>query len=83
MATDYNRVVRELAPLTPEELTRAERRLLNPAPFSRIAAARGIRDRPDTLLDRLRLTPEQRATRMLELCQLAESIRGRALWKNS
>ena len=40
MATDYNRVVRELAPLTPEELTRAERRLLNPAPFSRIAAAR-------------------------------------------
>jgi hypothetical protein len=75
--------VKELAELTPEELARAERRLLNPPPFSRTAAAREFGIDLTLLLEQLRLTPEERAARMLELCQLAEDMRGRALRKNS
>jgi hypothetical protein len=75
----YNRSVRELRPLSPEQLRRAERRLLNPAPGSRAAAARDFGLDLTLLSEQLRLTPEERARQMLELCQQAEKLRGCAL----
>jgi uncharacterized protein YjiS (DUF1127 family) len=75
----YNRSVRELRALSPEQLRRAERRLLNPEPGSRAAAARDLGLDLALLAEQLRLTPEERAWQMLELCQQAEQLRGRAL----
>ena len=75
----YNRSVRELRALSPEQLRRAERRLLNPEPGSRAAAARDLGLDLALLAEQLRITPEERAWQMLELCQQAEQLRGRAL----
>jgi hypothetical protein len=71
--------VREIRALTPDELSRAERRLLNPAPGTRTAAAKDFGIDLTLLLDQLRLTPAERARQMLELCQEVELVRGRAL----
>jgi hypothetical protein len=62
--------------LTPEELARAEARLLNPAPGSRIEAAKKFGIDMTLLISQLRLSPAQRARQMHEVCQLAESVRG-------
>jgi hypothetical protein len=70
--------VRELRALTPEELARAEARLLNPAPGSRIEAAQKFGIDLTLLIGHLRLTPAERARQMHEVCQLAESVRGAA-----
>ena len=70
--------VDELRALTPEQLARAEKRLLNPAPGSRIAAARDYGVDLTLLLAQLRLSPAERARQMLAVCQQAEELRGRA-----
>jgi hypothetical protein len=64
--------------LTPEELARAEERLRNPAPGSRIDAAQKFGIDLTLLIGQLRLTPAERADRMLEVCRIAESVRGAA-----
>ncbi len=64
--------------LTREQLARAEKRLLNPAPGSPIDAARSYGIDLTLLIEQLRLTPAERASRMLELCRLAEELRGLA-----
>ena len=69
--------MRELRALTSEELARAEARLLNPAPGSRIeGAAQKFGIDLTLLISHLRLTPAERARQMHEVCQLAESVRG-------
>ena len=67
-----------LGALTPEQLIRAENRLLDPAPGSRIAAARDFGVDMSLLLAQLRLSPSERAEQMLEVCRSAEELRGRA-----
>ena len=64
--------------LTPEELARAEDRLRNPAPGSRIEAAKKFGIDLTLLIGQLRLTPAERVEQMLEVCQIAESVRGAA-----
>jgi hypothetical protein len=70
--------VRELRALTPEELARAEDRLRNPAPGSRIEAAKKFGIDLTLLIGQLRLTPAERARQMHEVCQIAERVRGAA-----
>jgi hypothetical protein len=70
--------VRELRALTPEELARAEDRLRNPAPGSRIEAARRFGIDLTLLISHLRLSPAERVERMLEVSRIAESVRGAA-----
>jgi len=53
--------MRELRALMPAELALAEPRLLNPAPGSRIAAAKDIGIDLTLLLQQLRLDPAERA----------------------
>jgi hypothetical protein len=67
--------VRELRALTPEEFARAEARLLNPAPGSRIEAAKKFGIDLTLLISQLRLSPAERVERMLEACRIAESVR--------
>ena len=65
-----------LRPLTPEQLARAEQRLLHPAPGSRIEAARNYGIDLTLLVEQLRLTPAERAGK-LELASTAlEQVRG-------
>jgi hypothetical protein len=68
--------VRELLPLTEEELQRAEARLRNPAPGSRIQAAQAYGIDLTLLIEQLRLTPEERVHRLLAASQAAERARG-------
>jgi len=53
-------IVRELRALTPEEFERAAERLRNPAPGSRIEAAKKYGIDLTLLIEQLRLTPEER-----------------------
>ena len=64
--------------LTPEELARAEARLLHPAPGSRIEAAQKFGIDLTLLIGQLRLTPAERVARMLEVSRIAQSVRGTA-----
>jgi hypothetical protein len=50
--------------LTPEELAEAERRLRNPAPGSKIAAARDFGVDLTLLIEKLHMTPEARLRRL-------------------
>jgi len=70
--------VPELRPLTPEQLRKAEAKLRNPAPGSRIEAAKQSGVDLTLLVEQLRLTPDQRVRRMLQAVQAAEGIRGAA-----
>ena len=74
--------MRDAGSLSAEQLLRAERRLLNPAPGSRIAAAKAFGVDLTLLLEQLRLTPAERARQMLEVCRHAEELRGRARESN-
>jgi hypothetical protein len=74
----YNQTVEHLHALTPEQLARAEQRLLHPAPASRIAAARDFGIDLTLLLMQLRLSPAERVSQMLELCNQVEELTGRA-----
>ena len=75
--------MRELRALTPEEFARAERRLLNPAPGSRIAAAKEFGIDLTLLIEQLRLSPEQRVQEMHEACVAMEQLRGAARRKRA
>jgi hypothetical protein len=75
--------VRELKALTPEEFARAERRLRNPAPGSRIEAAKKHGIDLTLLIEQLRLSPAERAWSMHETCQAAERVRGAARRKRA
>jgi hypothetical protein len=70
--------VRELRALTPEEFERAAEKLRNPAPGSRIEAAKKFGIDLTLLIEQLRLTPEERVRRLHEASQSAEQIRGLA-----
>ncbi len=63
-------------PLSPEELARAEERLLNPAPGSRIAAARDYGVDMTMLVEQLRLTPAERAARLERAAKAMAQVRG-------
>jgi hypothetical protein len=62
--------------LTPEQLARAEERLRHPRPGSKIEAAQRYGIDLTLLIENLRLSPAERVERMLEICQLAEEVRG-------
>jgi len=67
-----------LGPLTQEQLTRAERRLLHPAPGSRIEAARNYGVDLTLLVEQLRLTPAERARKLEAASTVLERVRGAA-----
>ena len=70
--------MKTLRPLTPEQLARAEQRLLQLAPGSRTEAARDHGVDMTLLVEQLRLTPAERAKK-LELATMAlEQVRGAA-----
>jgi hypothetical protein len=64
--------------LTPEEFARAAERLRNPAPGSRMEAAKKYGVDLTLLISQLRLTPAERVARMLKASQVAERVRGAA-----
>ncbi|SPE35114.1 hypothetical protein SBA6_410064 [Candidatus Sulfopaludibacter sp. SbA6] len=68
--------MRELLPLTPDEFARAERRLLHPAPGSRIEAARNYGVDLTLLVEQLRLTPAERARKLESAATALERVRG-------
>ncbi len=73
--------MRELRALTPEEFERAAEKLRNPAPGSRIEAARKYGIDLTLLIEQLRLTPDERVRKMLAASQSAEQVRGAARGK--
>jgi hypothetical protein len=68
--------MRELLPLTPEQLRIAEDRLRNPAPGSRIEAAKKYGIDMSLVITQLRLTPAQRAEKMESASEAIEQMRG-------
>jgi hypothetical protein len=70
--------VPELRALTPEEFHRAEARLRNPRPGSRIEAAQKYGIDLTLLIEQLRLAPSERVRRMAQASELAERLRGTA-----
>jgi hypothetical protein len=68
--------MRELLPLTPEQLLIAEDRLRNPAPGSRIEAAKEYGIDLSLIITQLRLTPAQRAEKMESASEAVEQMRG-------
>ncbi len=68
--------MRELLPLTPEQLRIAEDRLRNPAPGSRIEAAKKYGIDLSLLITQLRLTPAERAEKMESASEAVEQMRG-------
>jgi hypothetical protein len=69
---------KQLLALTPAQLARAEERLRNPAPGSRIEAAQRYGVDLTLLIEQLRLTPAERVRRMHQAAQAAEQLRGAA-----
>jgi hypothetical protein len=68
--------MRELLPLTPEQLLIAEDRLRNPAPGSRIEAAKEYGIDLSLIITQLRLTPAERAEKMESASEAVEQMRG-------
>jgi hypothetical protein len=68
--------VNELRALTPEELARAEHRLRNPAPGSRIEAAKKSGIDLTLLIEQLRLAPDERARKLQRASQSLDKVRG-------
>jgi hypothetical protein len=73
--------VKELLPLTPEQLARAEELLRNPPPGSAIEAARDFGIDLMLVMSHLRLTPEERVCVMHDASATAETVRGAARHK--
>jgi hypothetical protein len=65
-----------LLPLTPEQLARAEDRLLNPPPGSRTDAAKKYGIDLTLLIGQLRLTPDERARKLQQATTELEKVRG-------
>lgn len=72
--------MRELRALTPEELARAEERLRNPAPGSKVEAAKKYGIDLTLLIEQLRLSPAERVRKMHDFCDSMEKVRGIA-WR--
>jgi hypothetical protein len=70
--------MKELLPLTPKQLARAEDRLRNPRPGSRIEAAKRYGVDLTLLIENLRLSPAERVRAMLEVSEVVEQVRGAA-----
>lgn len=70
--------MKELRALTPEQFARAAERLRNPAPGSRIEAAKKYGIDLTLLIGQLRLTPAERVRQMQEVSEAAERVRGAA-----
>jgi hypothetical protein len=68
--------MKTLVPLTPEQLARAEDRLRNPRPGSRIEAARNYGVDLTLLIEQLRLTPAERAMKLQLATVSLEKVRG-------
>lgn len=64
--------------MTPEQLARAEHRLLHPFSGSRIEAAKNHGVDLTLLIEQLRLTPAQRAKKLELASTMLESVRGAA-----
>jgi hypothetical protein len=65
-----------LRPLTPEQLARAEDRLRNPRPGSRIEAAKNYGVDLTLLIEQLRLTPAERVRKPERATEALEKLRG-------
>ena len=74
--------MKELLPLTPEQLARAEKLLRNPPAGSSIEAAREFGIDLTLVISQLRLTPEERVRAMHEASVAAEMVRGAARHKH-
>ena len=64
--------------MTPEQRARAEERLRNPAPGSRIEAAEKYGISLSLLIEQLRLTPAERARKIESASTVLEEVRGAA-----
>ena len=62
--------------MTPQELARAEQRLRDPAPGSRIEAARDYGIDLTLLIEQLRLTHAERARKLERASTALEQVRG-------
>jgi hypothetical protein len=71
--------VKELLPLTPEQLARAEELLRNPPPGSSIEAARDFGIDLMQLMEQLRLTPDERVRKLEAATRDLAGVRGIAL----
>ena len=69
--------------MTPEQLRIAEERLRNPAPGSRIEAAKKYGISLDLLIEQLRLTPAQRGETLESASKAVEETRGVARRRRS
>jgi hypothetical protein len=67
----------------PDRLTRAEERLRHPCPGSRIEAAQKFGIDLTLLIEKLRLSPEERVRRMHDAANAAEQVRGAARRKRA
>jgi hypothetical protein len=70
--------MRQCRALTKDELARAENRLRNPRPGSRIEAAQRYGVDLTLLIEQLRLTPEERVRRAHAIALAADEVRGAA-----
>ncbi len=68
--------MKTLRPLTPEQLARAEDRLRNPRPGSRIEAAKNYGVDLTLLIEQLRLTPAERIRKLEQATDALEKLRG-------
>ncbi len=68
--------MKTLRPLTPEQLARAENRLLYPAHGSQIEAARNYGVDMTLLVEQLRLTPTERVRKLQAASTVLERVRG-------
>jgi hypothetical protein len=59
-------------------MNRAEEKLLNPPPGGRIEAARAFGIDLTLLIERLRMTPEERVCYLQRVAALMEAVRGKA-----
>ena len=73
--------MKELLPLTPEQLARAEKLLRNPPAGSPIEAAREFGIDLTLVISQLRLIPEERVRARHEASVVAEMVRGAARHK--
>ena len=70
--------MRQWRALSPSELARAEERLLHPRPGSRIETAQRFGIDLTLLIEKLRLSPAERAFEMHQAMAAAEQVRGAA-----
>jgi hypothetical protein len=68
---------------TPDRLAQAEDRLRHPRPGSRIEAAQNFGVDLTLLIEKLRLSPEERVGRMHDAANAAEQVRGAARPKHT